>query len=62
MERSVQSRGRADAMVAVEVESFGSRISGLSVALPVQFDGGDVPFPPPVPPLEPVVNNQKSSV
>ena len=60
----MQYSGRADAMVAVAVESFGSRISEFNVPLPAQFDGGDVPFPPPVPlpPVEPVVNNQKSSV
>ena len=64
MERPVHESGSADAMVAVAVESFGSRMSEFRVPFPAQLLGGEVPLPPPVPlpPVDPVVNIQKSRV
>ena len=61
MLRPVQSKGRVDARVAVEMPSFGSRMSEVVVPLPVQGFGGAppllLPVPPP-PPVLPVVNFQ----
>ena len=67
MDNPVQESVRMEACVAVAVESFGSRISGLVVPLPVQFvmepPPPPVPLPPvPLPPVpEPTLNLYKSS-
>ena len=61
MLRPVQSKGRLDALVAVAMLSFGSRMSDVVVPLPVHGFGGALPLllpEPPPPPLLPVVNFQ----
>ena len=51
MESPVQASGKRVADEAVEVESFGSRMSAVRVPAPVQLVTDEPPLPPPPVPL-----------